>query len=444
MKPARTKRVLILSHDTIGEKMAGPGIRYKNIADQISSVAKVTLALLSNSSVTEKTQFRHIKATGDSYKQLFDQHDIIFAQWLSREMLNYAKSRGKAIIIDLYAPVPIEYIASLGFAGKKILPQKDVEFSGILETYGQYLEKADLLVCSNERQRDFWIGFMVGLNILKPSNFDKDPKLNRIILCPMGIPTTPPHTNKLKMRKHLNIRNDEFVLLWTGGIWDWFDAKVIIRAVKRLDDPHIKLVFMGTKHPNTAVYIDEMNESKQARALAKKLGLVGKSVFFLDGWVPYKERASYLMDADIAIHADKESVETRFSHRTRVLDNIWAGLPTICNKGDYLSDLIEKSEMGLVVNTRSAEAFAGAIKKAYENPELLHQIKNNIQHARASFTWRKTTSDLLEFIERYGVEQVVQDDKLHHVPHQKFINYSSVIKKRIKNAVKVLIGRVNV
>ena len=45
------------------------------------------------------------------------------------------------------------------------------------------------------------------------------------------------------------------VVLWGGGIYNWFDPLTLIRAIDiaRHRVPEIKLLFMGVKHPNPAV-----------------------------------------------------------------------------------------------------------------------------------------------------------------------------------------------
>lgn len=435
--------MLVLCHDVVGAKMSGSGIRYYNIAQQIKKIANVSLGVYSEGKdqVIPKDVFQ-VKTTGDDYKSLFDQHDIIFAQWLSGDMLAYAKSSGKIVIIDLYAPVPVEYLASLGFAAQKVNPDKDIEFSGIIETYSQYLTLGDYFVCSNDRQRDYWLGFMTAIKAIMPTNFNTISKMEHFALCPMGISSTPPTRTTLQLRKRAGLGKDDFVMLWTGGIWDWFDAQVVIRAIKKLDNPHIKLVFLGTQHPNSKV--PEMDESKAARKLSKKLGLLGQSVFFLDGWIDYEKRASYLMDADIAIYADKESIETRFSHRTRVLDHIWVGLPTICSKGDYLSEVIKQNNLGDVVDDRSSDSFARAINKVFSNPELLATMKKNIAHVRPEFTWDQVTKDLLGFIEKSHSNTVSHIATSPSSLQPKNPSYSQKVKRRVKNSIKVLLGRIDV
>ena len=128
------------------------------------------------------------------------------------------------------------------------------------------------------------------------------------------------------------IHERDKVLLWGGGIWNWLDPLTPIRAVHALsrkrDD--VKLLFLGVEHPNPGVHQQAM--AARAVELAKELGLYDRFVFFNFGWVPYEERADYLLESDLGISGHPDTVEARFSFRTRLLDYFWAGLPTVATR----------------------------------------------------------------------------------------------------------------
>jgi glycosyltransferase involved in cell wall biosynthesis len=441
----RLKRVniLVLCHDVVGKKMAGPGIRYENIYNTLKKEFRVNLGMLGSGKNNTETIF--INPAGDSFKKVFDTFDVIFSQWLSDEMIEYAKSKNITLIFDLYAPVPIEYLASKEFANKKLGEIDDLEFSNILDMYSRYFENGDFFLCSNDRQLDFWIGYITALKKIKPSNFGKKNILDSIALGPMGINDMPSGNEDLLMRKKLGLSKDDFILLWSGGIWDWFDAQIIIKAINNINDPNIKLVFMGTKHPNDSV--KEMNESILARSLASKLQLVNKSVYFLDGWVAYEDVPKYIKDADACIYCDKASIETRFSHRTRVLDSIRSNVPTICSSGDYFSDIIQRFEMGIVAMNRTEDDFANAIMKLKNSPELKKKIVMNIEKNKSQFSWESTLRPLVEFIQQLEMDgprtKSRKDSETKNVDFEK-IKIKPKVKKRLKNSIKVLLGKIDV
>ncbi|MCK8653455.1 hypothetical protein M1M06_30805, partial [Ralstonia insidiosa] len=95
------------------------------------------------------------------------------------------------------------------------------------------------------------------------------------------------------------------VLLWAGSLLDWQDPLTLIRAVAQLSRTRgdVKLVFMGTRHPNPLV--SPMKVVEESRALASQLGVLDTHVFFND-WVPYEQRALFLRDADLGLSTHRE------------------------------------------------------------------------------------------------------------------------------------------
>ncbi|HEV2787410.1 MAG TPA: hypothetical protein VGV67_13515, partial [Solirubrobacteraceae bacterium] len=169
-----------------------------------------------------------------------------------------------------------------------------------------------------------------------PATYDADPQLRLLIeVVPFGLPSEPPAVAPGTGKGSVDgIGSDDLLVVWGGGIYDWFDPVTVIRAVAKaaVDEPRLRLLFVGTGHPNPDV--PAMAAATEARAVAEELGLVGRHVFFNDGWVPYQQRAGPLVDADIGVSAHVAHLETELSYRTRMLDYLWARLPIVCTAGD--------------------------------------------------------------------------------------------------------------
>jgi len=216
----------------------------------------------------------------------------------------------------------------------------------------------------------------------------------------MGIDTKTKliHTKPVIRDVMKGITKKDKVLIWTGGIWNWYDAKTLMKAMSRLQKkrPDIKLVFFGTKHPNPDV--PAMKEATEAFALARELGLLGKTVFMHEGWVPYPERINYLLEADAAVNTNKDTIESEFSHRTRVLDHILTGLPTVSTAGDFISDeIIRPRELGVVVKPYDVDELYRAILDAVDDKNN-QRIKKHISAVRSEYDWEQTLSTLREFL----------------------------------------------
>ena len=95
------------------------------------------------------------------------------------------------------------------------------------------------------------------------------------------------------------------MILWAGSLLDWQDPQGLVRAVARLAQsrPRVKLVFMGTRHPNPDVPLQRAVE--ESIAVARETGVLDRHVFFND-WVPYAERHEWLLEADLGVtHAPR-------------------------------------------------------------------------------------------------------------------------------------------
>lgn len=377
--------------------MAGPGIRYHYVAKTLSKHFDVTLAVYNPADLAFSAPpgYRTTSVHVSRFQKEFDRCDFIFSLWLNDEMLSYANIKGKVLIFDLYAPVPVENLISYIFSGTNPDLQKDVEFSNSIKQYKKFFALGDFFVCSNERQRDFWQGFIFATGLIMPTNVSKRPLLDKISLAPMGISKHPPIPDRGMIRGRIgDISEKDIVIVWTGGIWDWFDAETLIKAMVNAE-PDIKLVFLGVKHPNENIPM--MQETIKAKALAKEMGLLDKTVYMLEGWIDYKQRLGYLMDADAAIYTHKESIETRFSHRTRVLDHILMELPTIASEGDYFSEIIKRERLGIVVPIKDQAAITNALNQI-RKPEVRTELKRNIQRIKPQFYWETTLAPLVYFI----------------------------------------------
>lgn len=432
------KRVLVITHDKVGKKMAGPGMRYHQIALELVKEFDVSLGAFNPCYITMKDKdvpYSLVSIEVSNYSSVFEKFDVIIALWLSEEMISFAKEKNIQLIFDLYAPVPVEELVAKIYA-KNTAKIDGYNYRVLIEGYKAILRAGDLFLCSNIIQKDFWTGFAFASNAIDPYTFHNFPIENRLVTLPMGINLDEINhkinTNKLRERIP-KIKKDDFVIAWTGGIWDWFDGVTPVEAIsilvkKGIKD--IKFVFLATKHPNTDV--PEMDETSRSHATAKRDGLLDKYVFYLPGWLDYHERIDYFSSANVALYAHKPSIEARYSHRTRVLDHILCELPTIATSGDYLAKEIEQNKLGSVVPPENPRAMAEAIEKIYKSADTRNEIKKNIQRAQPNYEWSESCKDLVKFLKTDNAVRpiVTEDSNTRHI---------NSVKKRIPTKVRNMV-----
>lgn len=183
-------------------------------------------------------------------------------------------------------------------------------------------------------------------------------------------------------------------------MWKWFDPCSIIRAIAEITKTrrNIKLLFLGAKRfESDTTGINVAYATEEAISLSKQLGVYNRTVFFHDTWVPYNERQNYFLEANIGISAHFNTLETRFSFRTRILDYLWAELPVITTTGDYLSDLVEQRQLGIVIPPSHIEQIRKAILRLADDQAFVEQCRANIRRIRTQFVWSQVIKPLEAF-----------------------------------------------
>ncbi|HHB92457.1 MAG TPA: glycosyltransferase, partial [Thioploca sp.] len=343
--------ILVLSPDVVTERMAGPAIRYWEFAKSLVTNFKVTLAIPNSifevpSSIEPVYLVQH---KHENIGKLIEEHDIIIFQGFIFDRYPLLSETSKILVADLYDPVPLEG-----------LEQHNIDIHNQINMMNRQLKRADYFLCASERQRNLWLGHLLALGRINPFTYQQIQQ--RVVTIPFGLPNIKPHRTGIGFE-----HEDSFILLWGGGIWEWFDPLTLIRAINRLlpDYPNIKLIFLGTQHPNPTIPI--MPKQFQAEALAKKLNLYNKEIIFQTGWVPYTDLANYLLDADVGVSAHFNTLESHFSFRTRILHYLWANKPIITTSGDVLADDIIANNAGIVVEPEDEAGWVSAIKTIYKS-----------------------------------------------------------------------------
>jgi glycosyltransferase involved in cell wall biosynthesis len=237
------------------------------------------------------------------------------------------------------------------------------------------------------------------LGRVNPVTYDEDETLRSLIsVVPFGISDDPPVKTRPALKGVVpGIGADDKVILWGGGIYNWFDPLSLIRAIgllrhRRAD---VRLFFMGLRHPNPDIL--EMRMAVEARRLAEQLGLTGTHVFFNEDWVAYDARQNYLLEADLGVSTHLDHLETAYSFRTRVLDYLWASLPIVATRGDSLAELIEDRQLGVTVPPGDVDALERAISRLLDDEAFAASCRDNARAVAASFAWSEVLQPLMQF-----------------------------------------------
>jgi glycosyltransferase involved in cell wall biosynthesis len=393
-------RVLVVATEPVGGVMAGPAIRSLELARALADHCEVTLAAPPPSEAPDD-RIALLHATQEDFDILHDalgRHDVVVAQQLPAQLLRYVTKLPVRYVADLYNPLMIELLEAMADAG---LPREQSVARRLTRTVFAQCAAADFMICASEKQRDLWIGGLGLSGLIGLESYRRDRTYRDVIdVVPFGLSERPAvHTRPVLKGVWPGIGADDRVLLWGGGIWRWLDALTPIRAVERLAAEgrrDVHLFFLGVQRPSAGDQVVPSG-AEAAIAYARERGLDGTCVHFNEGWVPYDERQSYLLEADLGISAHHDHLETRYSFRTRVLDYLWAGLPMVLTEGDSMADLAEREDLGATVGAEDVEGFAQAVAGLLDDDARRAASAARVGEAAAAFRWEQAARPLVDF-----------------------------------------------
>ncbi len=389
------QHVLVVTGEPLLDRMAGPAIRAWEIASALANEHDVWLVSTGAARVAS-VAFKVSSERGPGLRAALEWADVIVFQGFLLEAAPWLVDSSKILVADLYDPIHLEQLEQ----AKDLPPgEREVAVAEATRVLNETIARADLMLCASEKQRDFWLGQLAGQGRVNPRVYDEDETLSSLLaVVPFGVADEPPVQKRHAIRGVVpGIGPDDKVIIWGGGVYNWFDPLTLLRAIEVLAKRHgdVRLFFLGLTHPNPGV--PKMRVAWEMRELADELGLTDRVVFFNEGWVPYGERADYLLDADLGVSTHLTHIETQFSFRTRILDYLWASLPIVATEGDTFADLITEHRLGRVVPAEDVDALVDALEALLYDEAAASAARERVAAFAEQFHWSAALRPLVDF-----------------------------------------------
>ena len=292
-------------------------------------------------------------------------YDVVIFHDLREQTLEALSAGNAVLMLDGHAPLLLEGAA-------RAAHDDSPESAGRLRALSAYrranVMRADYIIHSSDRQRDYYLGLWAGLGQLTA----EQPNLDRFLI--PAAPAIPPgqsadalsrtdeRAGERPIRGRL-ARDQDFVLLWFGAVYPWYDLENVLRAVALLRTriSNLRLVVKGGLDPACRLDAAPLERCKR---LTADLDL-DAMVVFEDQWCRLEERAAWYADADLAVVFGRNRLETRFASRTRVLDMAGHGLRVLTDHEDAAGRLL--ADYGLSIGCEPEPVAIADAVEAFAN-----------------------------------------------------------------------------
>lgn len=374
-------RVALLSSEPLRERMAGIALRYLEMARHLPGMG-LEVVVLTPGDPAEVPAFPGAVRRFERGRLpgLLEDCAVAVAQGqLANDLV--LECPHLPIVIDLYDPWLVENLHYLDTLG--LDPYKNDHATWVLQ-----MSRGDFFLCSSDEQRRFYLGFLAALGRVNPVRVAADPTLESLIApVPFGVPVVlPPHRPVLPPRAPGERR------LLFGGLYDWYDPWTLLDALARIEDRAWTLLVV--ENPNRDATPQRL--FSEVEAWCRRRGWWGSRVQAI-AWTPVERRYDLLRDVDALVATHRPSLETDLALRTRFLDAIAAGCPTVTSAGGTVARMLAEEDAGWVVPPGDPSALATALVEVLGQPELVARRREGAARLATRFAWTSVLEPLAAF-----------------------------------------------
>ncbi|MBN1552770.1 glycosyltransferase, partial [bacterium] len=190
-------------------------------------------------------------------------------------------------------------------------------------------------------------------------------RFTRVIPCAMD---PDPLEHKTQAFRGIDVPEDAFVVLWSGGYNTWTDIDTLFEGLDKAMSKNPDIWFVST-----GGQIDGHDEKTYPKFLRKIAKSRYKNRFIMKGWIPKIGVTDYYFEADIGINIDLFMYEGMFGSKNRVLDWMRAGLPSLIGELCELSHDLPEKKLAFNYPLQNADALAEKLLYLAKNRDMVRE-----------------------------------------------------------------------
>ena len=176
---------------------------------------------------------------------------------------------------------------------------------------------------------------------------------------------------------------DRIIVIHVGSLREQYGPRVLLDSLAYIKDPRVTLLIVGGAGKGFLTEVERRDLAEQVQVIEQ---------------LPFEEMLAYLAIADIGITPlqpiDKN---TEYSLARKFLEYIAAGLPVIVSDLPEYHALVERYQLGILIDPENPREIAEAIMKLVEDRRLRVQLGQNAAQAfEVELNWELESQKLFE------------------------------------------------
>lgn len=188
--------------------------------------------------------------------------------------------------------------------------------------------------------------------------------------------------SKFEARKKLNLPQNKKIALYTGHLYEWKGAVVLLETAKQTQN--ILFVFVGGTRKDIESF------KQKAKALNNVLVV---------GHKPHKEIPYWLKAADVLIlpNSGKQDISKYWTSPMKMFEYMASQKPIVASDLPSIREVLNEKN-AILVEPDNPKAIEQGIKEILFNPKLSDKISKQSFQDVEKYTWEKRAKNILKFI----------------------------------------------
>ncbi|MBQ1026069.1 hypothetical protein [Micromonospora sp. C95] len=334
------------SYPIDGAHIGGIGLRICELAETLAEFVPTTVMAESVAGAVPVGRAR--LASSRSWRELVGHADaVMFFDGGSSQRLHEAQTRQCLIIVENAPPIEqLEYPSLRSAADPGAVHRR------LVEDYAAQLRAADHFLCRSAVERVTLLANLCLTGRLSAAALDRSRTLEHLVsLVPIGFSAS---SAERAARAAPQPGPD---LLWTGGLWAYFDPVAVVEAVKLCHDAGhpVSLGFLyGRAQPDNKMVVDDLLTAIRTHHLEDWVELRTEPISHLS-------RDGVLKGSKALVSIAKPGIENDTCVRLRIRDSRLYGRPLLCDNFGPTAVEAAADGLGTAVDPRDRAALAAKI-----------------------------------------------------------------------------------